>query len=264
MHDVQQLGRRAELAVGRHPPQRLDGRIAPAHRTEGHAGAACGFAVQRLVAHVQRMLRRHRRAPDHLADPPGLAEHRHPAFVVPEQGAQLRAQHQPHVLFRIRRDDRQAHAGAVEPVQRFLDAVEQRDARRVLAHQPDEAARGQRQLPGRHADLAHDAAGIVVAQVLGLRRAHAPEAVQVGDLVEHADEKGEGIGQRAVEVENGETIGHENLVGLDSAIIGWHGRKRCYPVFSAWIVLIGLSSRKFPARILGIAARRPFLYRQQQ
>ena len=100
-----------------------------------------------------------------------------------------------------------------------------------------------RQLPGRHAEIVQDRARLEPAQPLAVAGREAPIAEAVGDLVEDAEKPVLAVGQRAVEVEQGEAVAH----GVDRSIAVVVG----LPVLTAG------GAPSIPLRRCGIARRGP-------
>ena len=82
------------------------------------------------------------------------------------------------------------------------------DLVQLLREEPAHAPGDQRQLPTRHGEVLHDAPRAVAAQHLDLLRPDRTEAVLLRGPVYRVDEAGEGVGERPVEIEDGEPVPH--------------------------------------------------------
>ena len=124
-----------------------------------------------------------------------------------------RTQHAAHVALAVRADHRRLHAAGLEFGEHLRRAAEQSDLVDVARGQFPQVLGDHRQLPGRHAEIVQDRAGLEPAQPLAVAGRKAPIAEAVRHLVEDAEEPVLAVGQRAVEVEQGEAVAHEG--GLD-------------------------------------------------
>jgi len=111
---------------------------------------------------------------------------------------------------RVRHDDADRHVRRLQRLQQFGHAVEQRDFVRPPAHTVAHRARHPRQLPERNARLRDDFARTELAQALKLRMLEAAEAMPLRRVGPGIEEQMEGIGQRAVEVEQDEVGLHDD------------------------------------------------------
>jgi hypothetical protein len=126
----------------------------------------------------------------------------------------------PRVRLRIRADEREPHAPILERAQRGVDAGEQGDGVEVRRLEPPHVPGDPRHLPQRHGEARQDLAGAGAAQYPDILLRDPTEAEPVGHIVHVPAEPRQAVGQRAVEVEDGETVAHAPGIdrGVDAAI----------------------------------------------
>jgi hypothetical protein len=137
----------------------------------------------------------------------GLAEQRGAAVEPGKQVCEF-AELPAHIGLVVRTDQRKAEAVVVEGSQHRIDAGEERDIGDMLGLQPPHVPRDARQLPQRDVQSLEDFAGAGMAQRLNVLISNAAKAKAIGNIVHVAQEPGNAVGQRAVEVEDDEGIGH--------------------------------------------------------
>jgi hypothetical protein len=163
--------------------------VSPCHRSEVDPFGRRGFRVGRLVADVERTLRRHAAALQHLPEMRALAEDGHAAGKVTYRRARLRTEHGGDVVARIRADNAHLNACEGEIDHQFGRSGESGNGAAPFAHAGNEVLGDARQLAGRQADPAHHLARMQPPQRLHFPRGEGAKTVALGELVEHADQE---------------------------------------------------------------------------
>ena len=183
--------------------------VAPGHRARIHAGGFRGFDVADLVADADRLRRFRAKLSCDAPKFPVLAEHRSTAVEAGDQ-AGGGSEHLPDGGFAVGTDDGGLDAVALQVGQHRRDAGEQRylacRGELALSHVADDG----RQLPHGYVEPCHDFARGQAAHPFHLVVADGRKIEPRDHVLEGGAKPWKGIGQRTVEVENGEAIvGHE-------------------------------------------------------
>ncbi|MEJ5246554.1 MAG: hypothetical protein WHS90_02250 [Caldilinea sp.] len=136
----------------------------------------------------------------------GLAEDGDPALEKRKERCVFRTKHSAYVRLRVGADHCQKHTGIFQRPQHLVDASKQSNLVDLLRHTSAHLDRHGRHLPHAHAEMLHQAARVVAAQVGVFGCIDALEAIAVGELIDHARRPGKRVGQRAVEVEDDELV----------------------------------------------------------